>query len=102
MERYAFAEQWVRSVKQECLSKLIRFGETSLKRAVDEFIAHYHFERNHQGKGNLLLFHEPQKGGGGNVSNAGRDLVDCLSTTLGSHEHFDHWGPPALRGKPLI
>ena len=64
MERYAFAEQWVRSVKQECLSKLIRFGETSLKRAVDEFIAHYHFERNHQGKGNLLLFHEPQKGGG--------------------------------------
>jgi transposase InsO family protein len=39
----AFAERWVRSVKQECLSKLILFGETSLKRAVTEFLAHYEY-----------------------------------------------------------
>src|SRR5262249_42024599 len=52
----AFAERWVRSVKQECLSKLILVGETSLERALREFIAHFHSERNHQGKGNLLLF----------------------------------------------
>jgi len=52
----AFAERWVRSVKQECLSKLILFGEASLRRALIEFVEHLHSERNHQGKGNILLF----------------------------------------------
>ena len=55
----AFAERWVCSIKQECLSKLILFGEASLRRALDEYIGHYHVERNHQGKGNLLLFPSP-------------------------------------------
>jgi transposase InsO family protein len=55
----AFAERWVRSVKSECLSKLILFGEPSLRRAVTQFIEHYHFERPHQGKGNQLLFPSP-------------------------------------------
>ena len=55
----AFAERWVRSVKEECLSKLILFGEASLKRALTEFQEHYHAERNHQGKGNKLLFPRP-------------------------------------------
>jgi len=50
------AERWVRSVKDECLSKLILFGEVSLRRALTDFIDHYHGERNHQGKGNVLLF----------------------------------------------
>jgi len=52
----AFAERWVRSAKQECLSKLILFGENSLSRTLTEFSAHYHGEPNHQGKGNKLLF----------------------------------------------
>jgi transposase InsO family protein len=52
----AFAERWVRSVKGECLSKLILFGEASLRRALTQFTEHYHAERNHQGKDNLLLF----------------------------------------------
>jgi putative transposase len=52
----AFAERWVRSVKQECLSKLILFGERPLGRALTEYSRHYHSERNHQGKGNRLLF----------------------------------------------
>jgi putative transposase len=52
----AFAERWVRSVKEECLSKLILFGEASLRRALTQFQQHYHSERNHQGKGNVLLF----------------------------------------------
>jgi transposase InsO family protein len=54
----AFAERWVRSAKQECLSKLILFGEDSLSRTLAEFSSHYHRERNHQGKGNKLLFPE--------------------------------------------
>src|SRR5262249_23860267 len=52
----AHAERWVRSIKEECLSKLILFGETSLRRVVSDFLEHYHQERNHQGKDNLLLF----------------------------------------------
>jgi len=51
-----FAERWVRSVKEECLSKLILFGEASLRRAVAQFEAHFHEERPHQGKGNVILF----------------------------------------------
>jgi putative transposase len=52
----AHAERWVRSIKEECLSKLILFGEKPLQRVVSNFLEHYHQERNHQGKGNLLLF----------------------------------------------
>ena len=51
-----FAERWVRLVKEECPSKLILFGEASLRRAMAQFQEHYHTERNHQGKGNVLLF----------------------------------------------
>jgi hypothetical protein len=52
----AYAERWVRSVKEECLSRVILFGERSLRRALSEYVEHYHAERNHQGKGNVLLF----------------------------------------------
>jgi transposase InsO family protein len=55
----AFAERWICSIKSECLSKLILFGEASLRRAVTQFIQHYHLERPHQGKGNQLLFPSP-------------------------------------------
>ena len=48
--------RWVRTVKEECLSKLILIGEGSLRRALREFEGHFHGERNHQGKGNVLLF----------------------------------------------
>ena len=48
--------RWVRSVKEERLSRLILFGEQSLRRAVSNFLEHVHHERNHQGNGNLLLF----------------------------------------------
>jgi putative transposase len=52
----AYAERWVRSVKEECLSRLILFGEKALWHVLTEYGAHYHHERNHQGKGNVLLF----------------------------------------------
>jgi len=51
----AYAERWVRSVKEECLSRLILFGERSLRHALTEYIMHYHAERPHQGKGNSVL-----------------------------------------------
>jgi putative transposase len=52
----SYAERWVRSVKEECLSKVILFGERSLRRALSEYVEHFHAERNHQGRGNVLLF----------------------------------------------
>ena len=50
--KHAFAH----NVKEECLSKVVLFGEYSLRRALREYVEHCHAERNHQGKGNILLF----------------------------------------------
>jgi len=50
----AYAERFV-SVKEFCLERLILFGESSLRRAVHEFLTHYHRDRNHQGLGNQLI-----------------------------------------------
>ena len=52
----AYAERWVKSVKEEALSKLILLGEASLRRVLREYLVHFHQERNHQGKDNVLLF----------------------------------------------
>jgi transposase InsO family protein len=52
----AYAERWVRSVKEECLSRLILYGEASLRHALTQYVEHFHHERNHQGKGNVRLF----------------------------------------------
>jgi putative transposase len=52
----AIAERFVRSVKEEALSRLILFGEHSLRHVLNEYTAHYHEERPHQGKGNVMLF----------------------------------------------
>jgi len=51
----AFAERFVRSIKDECLDHMILFGEASLRRALREYVAHFRSERNHQGVGNRLL-----------------------------------------------
>ena len=51
----AIAERFVRTIKDECLSKMVFFGEGMLRRALAEFVEHYHTERNHQGVGNRLL-----------------------------------------------
>jgi transposase InsO family protein len=52
----AYAERCVRPVKEECLSRLILFGEASLRHALQKYVEHYHSERNHQGRRNMLLF----------------------------------------------
>ena len=57
----AFAERWIRSVKEGCLSRLVLIGEASLRNAIEEYLAHFHAERNHQGLGNTIPF--PQKAG---------------------------------------
>jgi len=51
----AYAERFVRSIKSECLSKIIPLGERHLRHAVAEFVDHYHLERNPQGLGNRVI-----------------------------------------------
>ena len=51
----AYAERFVRSIKEESLDRMIFFGQGSLRRAVSQFIEHYHEERNHQGVDNRLI-----------------------------------------------
>ena len=51
----AYAERFVRSIKEECLDRMIFFGEDSLRSAISQYAEHYHMERNHQGLGNHLL-----------------------------------------------
>jgi len=51
----AYLERFFRSLKSECLERMIFFGERSLRNAVREYLTHYHAERNHQGLGNGLI-----------------------------------------------
>ena len=51
----AYMERWFRSLKSECLDRMIFFGRKSLENAVREYVEHYHAERNHQGLGNELI-----------------------------------------------
>jgi transposase InsO family protein len=48
-------ERFMRSIKEECLGRIIFFGENSLRNAINEFLTHYHRERNHQGLENRLI-----------------------------------------------
>jgi putative transposase len=51
----AYAERFVRSIKESCLDQMIFFGEDALRNTIREFITHYHMERNHQGLENRLI-----------------------------------------------
>ena len=83
----AHAERFVRSIKGECLNRLIPFGERHLRQAVAEFVAHYHGERNHQGLRNELIDGEP-------ATDVGRirrrqRLSGCSTTTRERRKQFD-------------
>jgi len=51
----AHIERFLSSLKEECLERLILFGEESLRNAIGEFLMHFHTERNHQGLQNRLI-----------------------------------------------
>ena len=63
----AYAERFVRSIKEECLDRLIPLGEPHFRRAVTGFVVHYHRERNHQGLGNGLIEGAPASRGDGRI-----------------------------------
>jgi putative transposase len=51
----AFAERFVRTIRESCLDRMVLIGESSLHRATSQFVVHYHRERNHQSMGNQIL-----------------------------------------------
>jgi putative transposase len=51
----AYAERFVRTIRQECLNRMVFFGETTLRQALEEFVLHYNRERNHQSLGNRII-----------------------------------------------
>jgi transposase InsO family protein len=51
----AYAERFVRSIKDDCLNRMIFVGQASLRRAIAQYMTHYHAERNHQGLENRLI-----------------------------------------------
>jgi putative transposase len=55
----AYSERFVRTIKEEFLDKMIFVGQESLRRAVSDFVLHYHKERNHQGLDNKLIYADP-------------------------------------------
>jgi len=52
----AYAERFVRSIKDECLNRMVPLGENHLRTVVHAYVEHYHLERNHQGLDNKLIF----------------------------------------------
>jgi transposase InsO family protein len=55
----AYAERFVRSIKEECLDRLIPLGERHFRTAIAEYVEHYHRERNHEGLENRLISGQP-------------------------------------------
>jgi transposase InsO family protein len=51
----AYAERFVRSIRSECLARIVPLGERHLRNAVREYTEHYHFERKQQGLDNQLI-----------------------------------------------
>jgi transposase InsO family protein len=60
----AYAERFVRSIKEECLDRMIPTGERHFRRAVTAFVTHYHRERNHRGLESALIEGTPIANGG--------------------------------------
>jgi putative transposase len=55
-----FIERFVRSIKSECLDRMLIFGEAHLRYCITEFVTHYHSERAHQGLDNNIIESPPQ------------------------------------------
>ena len=107
----AYAERFVRSIKHECLNRVIPFGERHLRRTIAEYVEHYHRERNHQGLENELIEGAPavepvgrirrrqRLGGLLNYYVAPRDETRGSIRRLGST--MGHYGNPPGGGKVL-
>jgi transposase InsO family protein len=56
----AYVERFVRSIKEKALRQMLMLGERSLHYVLQQYLTHYHTERNHQGLANQLI--APERG----------------------------------------
>jgi hypothetical protein len=73
-----------RRSKDEVLSHLILFGEGALRHTLHEYVNHYHYERNHQDKGNVLLFPSSRSSG------KRKGLLQCRERLGGLLKYYEH------------
>ena len=59
----AYAERFVRSIKEECLHRVVPLGEGHLRLIVHEDVEHDHRERNHLDLGDVAHGSEPRRPG---------------------------------------
>jgi putative transposase len=78
-----YAERWVKSVKDETLSRVILFGESSLHHVLSEYVEHYHQERCHQGLGNVIPFCARQ------AANAREGPIECRERLGGLLKYYN-------------
>ncbi|HBG26293.1 MAG: hypothetical protein A2Y10_13285 [Planctomycetes bacterium GWF2_41_51] len=60
-----FIERFIRSIKSECLDKMLIFGEAHLRYIIKNYVEHYHFERPHQSLNNNII--DPPSEGQGEI-----------------------------------
>jgi transposase InsO family protein len=77
-----YAERWVKSVKDEALSRMILFGERSLHHILSEYLVHYHEERCHQGLGNVIPFPSSRP------ANDGEGPIECRERLGGLLKYY--------------
>jgi putative transposase len=77
----AYMERWFRSLKSECLDRMVFLGRKSLESAVREYVEHYHVARNHQGLDNELI--EPS-GDGDTVAGS----IECRERLGGMLKYY--------------
>jgi putative transposase len=58
----AHCERFIRSIKEEAINRMLMLGERSLHYVIQQYLAHYHTERNHQGLHNQLIIPESSIG----------------------------------------
>ena len=63
----AFIERFIRSIKEECLNRVIPLGEVHLRELIREYMFHYHVERPHQGLDGKIIQHANDRASDGPV-----------------------------------
>lgn len=76
----AFAERFVRTIKSECLSRMILIGAGALRRAVGQFFEYYHGERSHQGLESKVIEAE--------FASTSEGKVECCEWLVGSLRYY--------------
>ena len=80
---HAYTARFVRTIKDSCLERRVLIGEGARRRAVREFVAHDHHERNPQGLDHRLILRWRRPRHPGVASRAASGSVGCCTTTIG-------------------